>query len=292
LARPDLAKQVQLRRALVAASAKRNVRAKAPVAAPPLGEADDYTRELEALLAPVEAAALKALEKIIPTIVSLRTDSAERLDDTSSQIITRTMSQIRIAYAQRVSAARIEQIAARAGVDTSKQNRREINRQFRSVLGIDLPGTDPFLATQLDAFRKMNVGLVTNMTTEQLDKLEATLRAAAASGSRVETIRADVQARFGVSRSRAALIARDQVLKLNGELTQLRHREAGITEYEWITSGDEAVRERHSELGAMSESGTVFKYSEPPIVDVRTGRRANPGEDFQCRCTANPIIRL
>jgi uncharacterized protein with gpF-like domain len=52
------------------------------------------------------------------------------------------------------------------------------------------------------------------------------------------------------------------------------------------------VRKRHRELGAMSESGTVFKYSEPPIVDVRTGRRANPGEDFQCRCTANPIIRL
>jgi SPP1 gp7 family putative phage head morphogenesis protein len=290
-----MVEQLAFRKRVSEASKARRTKAKAPRARPPTNAVRDYTRALTELFDPLDDLAMEAIEKILPSLVDVaplpRADG--RMDaDGADVLISRTMRGIRVAYASRVNPETVAVLASRSGNETSQHNRREINRQFRSVLGIDLPTSDPFLADQLALYRRANVQLVTRMSEEQLARLEETLTAAARTGSRVETIREQVRARLGVTRSRAALIARDQVLKLNGELTQLRHREAGIDEYEWITSGDERVRDRHAELGAMSARGATFKWSEPPVVDTRTGRRAHPGEDFQCRCTANPVFRI
>jgi SPP1 gp7 family putative phage head morphogenesis protein len=70
-----------------------------------------------------------------------------------------------------------------------------------------------------------------------------------------------------------------------GQVTQARHQAAGVTEYVWRTSRDERVRQRHKEL-----DGSRQKYSDPPVVDEATGRRAHPSDDFQCRCTADPVL--
>jgi SPP1 gp7 family putative phage head morphogenesis protein len=104
-------------------------------------------------------------------------------------------------------------------------------------------------------------------------------------GDRVEDIAAKIREETQATPARAQLIARDQVLKLNNGVTQARHVAAGVTEYVWRTSRDERVRSRHKEL-----EGTTQAYTEPPVVDRRTGRRAHPGGDYQCRCTAEPII--
>ena len=102
---------------------------------------------------------------------------------------------------------------------------------------------------------------------------------------RVEDIAARIREETQATPARAQLLARDQVLKLNNSVTQARHQAAGVTEYIWRTSRDERVRSRHKEL-----EGTQQAYASPPIVDRRTGRRAHPGGDYQCRCTAEPII--
>lgn len=104
-------------------------------------------------------------------------------------------------------------------------------------------------------------------------------------GRRVEVVRAELQERLGMSKRRAQLIARDQTLKAAGQLQEARQRQAGITRYVWTTSLDERVREDHELL-----EGTIHSWDDPPIVDRRTGRRAHPGGDFQCRCTAAPVL--
>lgn len=104
-------------------------------------------------------------------------------------------------------------------------------------------------------------------------------------GIRVEEVRARIQERLGVVRSRAELIARDQTLKLYGQIQEARQTAAGIEEYTWSTSEDERVRPRHQEL-----DGTTQRWDSPPVVDERSGRRASPGGDFQCRCAAIPIL--
>lgn len=116
-------------------------------------------------------------------------------------------------------------------------------------------------------------------------EVRAIIEGPIAKGVRVEEIRARIEERMGVVQSRAELIARDQTLKLYGQIQEARQVDAGIEEYTWSTSQDERVRSRHTEL-----EGTTQRWDTPPIVDPRTGRREHPGGDFQCRCAAIPIL--
>ena len=101
----------------------------------------------------------------------------------------------------------------------------------------------------------------------------------------MEEIARELQEATGATKARAQLLARDQVLRVNSQLTQDRHEAAGITEYVWSASRDVRVRRRHKEL-----DGTRHRYDDPPIVDERTGRRAHPGQDIQCRCCPIPVL--
>lgn len=110
-------------------------------------------------------------------------------------------------------------------------------------------------------------------------------------GVRVEEIREELRERLQIPKRRAELIARDQTLKASGQLQEARQRQAGITRYVWTTSLDERVRPDHALL-----EGRVFSWDDPPVTnasEVRMGRperRGHPGSDFQCRCTADPVL--
>jgi SPP1 gp7 family putative phage head morphogenesis protein len=135
-----------------------------------------------------------------------------------------------------------------------------------------------------DAFIAENVDLVESLGDWQLDELAAVIELGFQNGDDVRSIRADIEDRFEVSRSKADLLARDQVLKLNGKLTKERQTRAGIKEYVWSTSGDERVREMHAEL-----DGETFSWDDPPVTN-EDGDENAPGGDYSCRCVAVPII--
>jgi SPP1 gp7 family putative phage head morphogenesis protein len=94
-------------------------------------------------------------------------------------------------------------------------------------------------------------------------------------------------AEWGKAKRKAQFIARDRLAKLNGDITQAQQEDAGVTEYVWSTSGDGRVRNSHAKL-----NGTRQKWSEPPIVDELTGRRAHPGKDYRCRCVSLPVFDI
>ena len=79
-------------------------------------------------------------------------------------------------------------------------------------------------------------------------------------------------------KNRAALIARDQTNKLNGQLTMLRQKSIGIEEYIWRTAGDTRVRVAH-----RSYADNTFKWKNPP-------EGGHPGQDINCRCYPEPVI--
>lgn len=138
----------------------------------------------------------------------------------------------------------------------------------------------PDLGAQLEverqSFIRQNVDLIRRMSAEQLDEIERILRAGGTAD--------DLEHALGITARRAKMIATDQTLKLNAQLTRALLERNGVDGYEWITMEDYLVRPWHQQL-----HGRRFTYANPPQVS-KTGRRANPGEDYHCRCLARPVI--
>lgn len=90
---------------------------------------------------------------------------------------------------------------------------------------------------------------------------------------------AEVAAKIeGISERHAAFIARDQLGKFAGALNQAQDQYAGAVKYIWRTMQDNRVRHKHAE-----REGQTFYFKSPPAGGA-------PGEDFQCRCTAEAIF--
>ncbi len=85
-------------------------------------------------------------------------------------------------------------------------------------------------------------------------------------------------------RNRATLIARTETARAASVLTQARSEHIGATHYQWLTAGDFRVRESHRKLNRK-----IFAWADPPLSDL-PDYHSHPGQIFNCRCTALPII--
>jgi len=140
-----------------------------------------------------------------------------------------------------------------------------------------IKGLARFTPDRVSAWRKENTDLIVSLCKDQVSDLRTSILERT-QGLRVEQIRSLIQERFSVSESRADLIARDQTLKLNAQMTRENYKRANVDRYVWTTTRDERVRDEHAEL-----DGKVFSFDDPP-------EPGNPGEDFQCRCVAFPVF--
>lgn len=161
-----------------------------------------------------------------------------------------------------------------------------VRRELGTVLAINLRKEIPGLSALINEWRDRNVGLIESgiRASSEIVRLRPLIsdvsevvELAHASGLRVEALSDQLRERYGVSNSRANLIARDQVLKLNGDINHRRQTVVGIQDYTWSTSRDERVRKSHQAL-----QGTRQKWISPPSV-------GHPGQDYQCRCVAIPV---
>lgn len=104
-------------------------------------------------------------------------------------------------------------------------------------------------------------------------------------GRRAKSLVKGIQQNYGVSKRKAEFLARQETSLLLSKFREQRFKSVGSTRYRWRGTMDGKERHDHKEL-----EGQIFFWDNPPIVDKKTGRRANPGEDFNCRCVAEAII--
>ena len=267
---------------------------------PPTGPAAGYAMALARLLRPLDEALSEALSAAgIDVRVTPRKDGAEEhaqapetRSDAQGDVPTVTVPKSTADAVKAVLKRVTRALLTSKGLDTAilraaegaDNHSRAAWKKQAEALGLSPEGDDLFLAKRMRDFRAGNLRLIKSLCDEHVARVGKVL-AAAGRGTRVEEIARELQEATGASRARADLIARDQVLRLNSQVTEDRHRAAGITEYVWSASRDVRVRKRHKEL-----DGTRQRYDDPPIVDERTGRRAHPGQDIQCRCCPIPVL--
>jgi SPP1 gp7 family putative phage head morphogenesis protein len=206
---------------------------------------------------------------------------ADAADDPKD--VLRDIEGIKVAYFRKVTDTKIRKGAKKAAERTEAFNKSAVGRQVKTVIGINplLAAKENYLPTVIDAFVTENVALIKTVGERYFSQIETTVKEAHASGRRASDVAKDLQERYKVADFNARRIARDQIGKLNGRLTEERQGALGITHYIWRTSKDERVRESHEE-----KEGEIFAWKDPP---PDTG---HPGEDIQCRCRAEPVITV
>jgi SPP1 gp7 family putative phage head morphogenesis protein len=262
---------------------------------PPRGALLAYLRGLGEVLGEVR----EVLRDILPGIVAAVEAGDHRAEappearaDALKGPFARKLGPLEFAISEKLSKKNLGVMLTGVGQQVEAHNREEMSR----VLRINLREPRQGLAPWIDSFVTKNVDLIKSVATEQLGEMEGLISKATTGQVRVESLADDIMERFNVTESRAELIARDQTLKANANLTQLRQQQAGVTRYIWTCSGDERVRGRPGGKWADSDSdhwsldGTMQDWTNPPITNPKTGARNHPGEDYQCRCTATPVV--
>jgi SPP1 gp7 family putative phage head morphogenesis protein len=233
------------------------------------------------------APALQARGVELVSEISALMPSAPRFDAPGDSV-TDLFDLVRDDVAREIPEKRIKLLGQDNALRVSEHTRGELDKQIKQVVKIDIFAPDTGVPDHIQAFVAQQVQLIKGLTETTLAQTHSTVLDGLRQGLRAEEITKNLREKVGLSKTKATIIANDQVGKLNGELTQLRQRALGIKRYKWATSRDELVRPGHRAL-----DGTVQKWGEPPLVNAKTGKRAHPGFDthyYPCRCSAIPMI--
>jgi SPP1 gp7 family putative phage head morphogenesis protein len=172
-------------------------------------------------------------------------------------------------------------IAAQAVTAGATFNREQFIATIKQGIGVDIrtvvesQNLRPVLLRRI----KKNTDLIKSLPQEHIDRVKKVLEEGITKGDDAASILATVREASEITDRRAKLIARDQMAKLNGDLTQARQIALGIDSYIWRTSRDARVRDDHRD-----REGNVYQWDKPPSD-------GHPGQPVQCRCTAEPNIR-
>ncbi len=176
---------------------------------------------------------------------------------------------------------------ASSKVDMQKSIKKDVENASKSITqaydktlkqSIGSIGLSGSITAAIENFNTSNVSLISNLSDETVHKTQQFLLQKFSTGARASEIQEGLEEQFGIARRKAALIAIDQVGKLQGNVAQIRQTSLGIEEYIWRTAGDDRVREEHAAL-----DGTRQRWDDPPPD-------GHPGQAVRCRCIAEPIF--
>jgi len=108
-----------------------------------------------------------------------------------------------------------------------------------------------------------------------------------------QEIRDYIEKSLEISKTRAKFIARQETALLTVEFKKIQYLDADIKKYKWITVGDHIVRGRDPKDSGnhVVLNGNIYSWDNPPDAKYfSTGTQCHPGEDYNCRCQAKPIV--
>jgi len=202
----------------------------------------------------------------------------------------------------------IAEVSFSSGAAVAGFNLMQFKKSIASSVGVNPALIEPYLEDQLKNFSQNNAALITKMSKQEIDEIEEITRRGFQSRTVTKDIAKEIQEKLEINKKKARFIARDQVSKLNGNLTELRQTELGIEMYIWRTAEDERVRGNESGKYPVTEDKhnilnekycrwddkTVYSNDQGQTWIKRSNINAvelHPGEDYNCRCYAEPVLQ-
>lgn len=143
----------------------------------------------------------------------------------------------------------------------------------------------PIVRDAINASIQENVALIKSIPQHYMTEVEGIVMRGYTRGRDLQYISDELRHRYGVTKRRAALIARDQSNKLNATITQARRVELGLFKAIWVHSGG-GKEPRHSHVKAGRDK-LEFDVREGAYID---GEYILPGELINCLCTSKTVL--
>ena len=128
-----------------------------------------------------------------------------------------------------------------------------------------------------------NVGLIQTIPRDAAARAQKLAIGATQTGKRASETAAELMKSTQVSESNAVRIARTETARANSAINRARAQSVGADDYTWQTMQDGDVRETHADM-----QDEVCSYNDPPAPEGE--ENYNPGEIYNCRCFAEPIL--
>jgi len=206
---------------------------------------------------------------------------SSKLRSTKKRRLEAAVRRAQEAFERALDTEEMRDIARRNAKRVERHNAREVEKQLkesRSAVGLQRLSTKQ-AASIRSSFVKRNVSLIKTIPSKHFQRLEEEIGKAFDKGTSSRVLKKTIREIGGVSKRRAALIARDQVGSLNSRLTKEKQKANGVAHFIWRTVGDERVREEHEVL-----DGQRFP------IDKGAPDEGFPGEPINCRCFSEPVF--
>ena len=198
-------------------------------------------------------------------------------------------------------------------------NKKQHMKTMKQALGFVYETFEPWEDPLIKQWVFENVNLIKGLSDDYIKKINQTVMNAFNTGQTAESLARELtkinnefatgrralvtkdgkpvltksgKPKFRRVQSRADLVARDQIGKLNGQYTKKRQTDVGVDKYIWNTSGDARVRTKHAAM-----NGKLCMWDDSSVYSVDGGKswisrssiggiELHPGMDVQCRCGA------
>lgn len=146
----------------------------------------------------------------------------------------------------------------------------------------------PAMRDVVDATVNQSVTLIKSIPAQYFAEVEGLVMRSVQVGRDLSSLTDELQARYGVTRRRAAFIALDQNNRATAAMNRARQIEVGIDENIWVHSGGgRHPRPTHVRAG---RDRIRYKVSEG-WYDPALKRHIQPGEEPNCKCVGRPVIK-
>ena len=170
------------------------------------------------------------------------------------------------------------------------------NKEFSRILDkgihVNLPTSAPWWNDMKASWAEDNYTLITSNAKNYVSKINTLTEQAIVNGKAPGQLKKEIfAATESLSAKHCRLLARDQMGKLNGQITQAQMEEIGLDMYVWSTAFDDRVRDSHAVM-----EGILCRWDDASVCSYDGGKtwvtrpsnavQLHPGQDIQCRCVS------
>jgi len=167
---------------------------------------------------------------------------------------------------------------------------KEFSKMLEKGIHVNLPITADWWEDMKDSWAEDNYNLITSNAKKYVSQINTLTEQAIVNGLSPAKLKEEIKkATQGLSDKHCKLLARDQMGKLNGNITEAQMQEIGLDLYVWSTAFDDRVRDSHAAM-----EGLLCRWDDASVCSYDGGKtwvdrpsaavQLHPGQDIQCRC--------